>query len=502
MVNEMKKQVFNPFLPLNEYIPDGEPHVFGDRVYIYGSHDKANSDRFCVQDYTVYSAPVDDLSDWKCHGVTYKKSQDLRSRDGRPPEKYPDYYAPDCVKGNDGRYYLYYVAMGPNVHAFGPMSVAVADSPAGPFEYLGDLRNRDGTPLLTYLTNDPAVINDNGNIYMYYGWSINRDFRTKAFMPLYNLVQSKLFQRSIKEIKETEPSIMGCVCCEMEDDMLTVRSQPKMVLHSNTTADKNSEYYKHAFYEAASIRKFDDLYYLVYSSGVNNELAYATSRYPDRDFKYRGVIISNSDMGLNGNKKPKNVSGTIHGGIEKINGKFYIFYHRCTNNTDFSRQACAEEIKIEKDGLIKQVEVTSCGLNSKALEGKGTYPASICCQLYGNKMKKIGLRNHLKHCRITEENGEQFICDIDNSTVVGYKYFDFNGETEIGLKVKGDATGKIEILTDVNENALGTIEIKPVSDKTIFSTKANLPCDKSALYLRFSGTGKFNFFELKFEKKE
>ncbi len=25
-----KKQVYNPFLPLNEYIPDSEPHVFGD----------------------------------------------------------------------------------------------------------------------------------------------------------------------------------------------------------------------------------------------------------------------------------------------------------------------------------------------------------------------------------------------------------------------------------------------------------------------------------------
>ena len=35
----MKKQAFNPYLPLDTYIPDGEPHVFGDRVYIYGSHD-------------------------------------------------------------------------------------------------------------------------------------------------------------------------------------------------------------------------------------------------------------------------------------------------------------------------------------------------------------------------------------------------------------------------------------------------------------------------------
>ena len=39
-------QVFNPYLPLDDYIPDGEPHVFGDRVYIYGSHDKENGEFF------------------------------------------------------------------------------------------------------------------------------------------------------------------------------------------------------------------------------------------------------------------------------------------------------------------------------------------------------------------------------------------------------------------------------------------------------------------------
>lgn len=30
----MKKQAFNPYLPSWEYIPDGEPYVFGDRVYV------------------------------------------------------------------------------------------------------------------------------------------------------------------------------------------------------------------------------------------------------------------------------------------------------------------------------------------------------------------------------------------------------------------------------------------------------------------------------------
>ena len=29
----------NPFLPFSTYIPDGEPKVFGDRVYLYGSYD-------------------------------------------------------------------------------------------------------------------------------------------------------------------------------------------------------------------------------------------------------------------------------------------------------------------------------------------------------------------------------------------------------------------------------------------------------------------------------
>ena len=34
------KQICNPYLPLCEYIPDGEPHVFGGRLYIFGSHDR------------------------------------------------------------------------------------------------------------------------------------------------------------------------------------------------------------------------------------------------------------------------------------------------------------------------------------------------------------------------------------------------------------------------------------------------------------------------------
>ena len=288
----------NPFLPLNEYIPDGEPHVFGDRVYLYGSHDKQGGKRFCELDYVVYSAEINNLEHWDYHGISYKKSQDPRSTESG----FADYYAPDCVKGNDGRYYLYYVAMGPNTRNFGPIAVAVSDNPEGPFEYLGDIQYPDGNPVLKYLTNDPAVINDDGRIYLYYGWGLGRDFRSKLLTPLYNTVQSKLYSRSVKEIKSTKPNILSCAFAERENDMLTVKSEPISVLDSKTTADKKSELYNHAFYEAPSIRKINNTYYLIYSSGENNELAYAMSKYPNKGFEYKGVLISNSDLGYLGNK--------------------------------------------------------------------------------------------------------------------------------------------------------------------------------------------------------
>ena len=104
----MKKQVYNPYLPLSVYIPDGEPHVFGDRVYVYGSHDQEGGKDFCVRDYEVWSSPVDDLASWSCPGVAYRAQQDPDWNEKRGYAM----YAPDCVQGNDGRYYLYYALAG------------------------------------------------------------------------------------------------------------------------------------------------------------------------------------------------------------------------------------------------------------------------------------------------------------------------------------------------------------------------------------------------------
>lgn len=51
----MKKQIYNPYLPLDEYVPDAEPHVFDGRVYVYGSHDREDGETFCMLEIAFFA---------------------------------------------------------------------------------------------------------------------------------------------------------------------------------------------------------------------------------------------------------------------------------------------------------------------------------------------------------------------------------------------------------------------------------------------------------------
>ena len=160
-------QAFNPYLPSWEYIPDGEPYVFDGRVYIYGSHDRFNGHVFCYNDYTCWSAPVDDLADWRYEGVIYKKTQDPRNADG-----HSCLYAPDVTVGPDGRYYLFYVLDHEHV-----VSVAVSDKPAGPYDFYGFVHYKDGTLLGDRADDDPqfdpGLLTEGDRTYLYTGfWRI------------------------------------------------------------------------------------------------------------------------------------------------------------------------------------------------------------------------------------------------------------------------------------------------------------------------------------------
>ena len=97
MINKPAIHGANPYMPLWEHVPDGEPRVFTyngeSRVYVYGSHDTEIT-AYCGRDYVVWSAPVTDLTSWTCHGTCYTAT------DGSI------LYAPDVVE-KDGVFYMY-----------------------------------------------------------------------------------------------------------------------------------------------------------------------------------------------------------------------------------------------------------------------------------------------------------------------------------------------------------------------------------------------------------
>ena len=238
---------------------------------------------------------------------------------------------------------------------------------------------------------------------------------------------------------------------QMLADMLTIKDGPVRIFPADTRGTpfeskmaerglvEGHKFYGHGFYEGASIRKIGDIYYFIYSSVNNHELCYATSRFPDRDFTYRGVIVSNGDVGYAGRRENDrlNHTGTTHGSIECINGRWYVFYHRQTHGSDYSRQACAEPIVILPDGRIPQVEITSCGLNGAPLAGEGTYPAVICCNLTDGHMPHGGNASFTDIPMITHDKDERFLAGLKQGTQIVYKYFDLSDATCVYLMLRG-----------------------------------------------------------------
>lgn len=311
----------NPYLPRWEYIPDGEPRVFGERVYVYGSHDRMDSIDFCDSKLKVWSAPLNDLGKWVCHGDIF------RTADGENPAD-TDWtnnllFAPDVVE-RGGKYYLYAYIVG----AKG--CVAVSDKPEGPFKllskYVYDIPNHydDGTFI------DPGVlVDDDGRVYIYCGYQ-------------------------------------GSYMCELKPNMYEA-------VEGSYKLDIIPTEKPHAFFEACSPRKIGSTYYLIYSPQTGSRLDYATSDSPTGPFAYRGTIIDNGVDYPGGNN---------HGSVCCVNGQWYIFYHRMTNGTIMSRRGCVERIEILPDGTIPQVEMTSMGFD-EALNPYEPTPAETACVLKG-----------------------------------------------------------------------------------------------------------------------
>ncbi len=455
----MKKQAFNPYLPSWEYVPDGEPHVYDGRVYVHGSHDLYNGHVFCLGDYVCWSAPIDDIGDWRYEGVIYPKTSDPLNKEGKMC-----LYAPDLVQGSDGKYYLYYVLDKVSV-----VSVAVSDRPNGRFEFYGYVHYEDGTRLGEKQGDqpqfDPAILLEGDKVYLYTGFCEKED-----------------------------TSRNGAMVTVLGTDMLTIIKPPVFVVPSAPYSDE-SGFEGHEFFEASSIRKMGDTYYFIYSSVAMHELCYATSKSPTKDYVYRGVIISNCDLHIDSYKsakKPMAYGANNHGSIVEINGEWYIFYHRHTNGTWYSRQGCAELLTILPDGTIPQVELTSCGLNHGPLIGEGEYYGYLACNLF-TKQESIyvggGCSPKIMQDGRDGDKEPGYIGNITDSTTIGFKYFDCQGVKRIKIKVRGYANGTFELKTAWDGSVLAQLPISYTNVWEEYASDVELENGVHSIYFTYTGGG-------------
>ncbi len=461
-----KKQAVNPYLPSWEYVPDGEPYVFGDRVYVYGSHDLYEGETFCLGDYVCWSAPINDLGNWHYEGIIYPKTSDPLNRDG-----HMCLYAPDVTVGPDGRYYLYYVLDKVSV-----VSVAVCDTPAGKYEFLGYVHYPDGTKLGDKEGDepqfDPGVLTENGKTYLFTGFCGQGD-----------------------------KSRSGAMLTVLGSDMLTVEKAPKIIAPGSCYS-QGTPYEKHAFFEAPSIRKKGGKYYFIYSSEVMHELCYATSDSPEGPFNYGGVVVSNCDLHIDSYKPadmPMASGANNHGSMVQIGDDWYIFYHRHTNNTWYSRQGCAEKLSFTNDGHIIQPEITSCGLNNGPLSDIGEYPAYIACNLFTPEHSMYVGASGPRIVQDGKDGDPQigYIRYMSDGSTAGFKYFDMKDVTGIRIWTRGYFNGKVQIKTSWDGDVLGEIDVNSQNIWTEGKCSFAPVSGVNALYFTFvgSGSGAFRSFE-------
>ena len=130
------------------------------------------------------------------------------------------------------------------------------------------------------------------------------------------------------------------------------------------------------------------------------------------------------------------------------------------------------------------MEVTSSGLNGGPLPAQGEYLAAIACVLTNGYMPHLtnGKLKKKLPC-ITFRNDRAVIADITDGTVIGYRWFRFQGEEMLSLELTGDFHGTVQVSTALRNKP--TAELSAVSGKEVHLCLSG----EYPIFLIFHGTG-------------
>lgn len=445
----------NPYLPLWEHLPDGEPRVFEDpdqpgkyRAYIIGSHDITYT-AYCGNDIRMWSAPVEDLTQWRDEGAIFSWFVD---------GQWDTMFAPDLVEVKDratGKktYYLY-------PHSRGHRRIAMvckSDRPNGPFTPVN--LTADGRQCVdgSLIGFDPSVFIE--NITDKRDADYDRGFRAYVF---YGFRHSTAYELDPDNMYSVRPGT------KIHDYFIPASERYGAVRDPEGTEYpalyKGQNPGEFNFFEASSIRQVGNKYVMVFSgysgpdyglSSTNSALRYAYGDSPLGPWRSggvlvdsRGVVVSEDGSRLVGT----NAAHNTHGSLQDINGQWYVFYHRPPRGFGNARQAMVAPVKIVWDkkkvadgGKVRIVaydpyaknnewtakaadgteytgaEVTSEGFQIFGLPPYKYYSAGIACYMSGEGSNSWMQDNHDVWSNHMDLKG------ITRGGVVGFKYFGFGG---------------------------------------------------------------------------
>lgn len=439
----------NPYLPLWEHLPDGEPRVFEDpdnpgkyRAYIIGSHD-VRMDSYCGPDIRAWSAPVEDLTMWRDEGPIFTYESD---------GLWDVMYAPDLVevKRKDGTkdYYLYPHSRGPHREAM----VAKGSRPDGPFTPINVTEDGKRTVEGSIMGFDPSVfveyITDENDPDFEIG------FRAYGFWGFQRIHAAQLDQNTMYSLR---PGTEIITCFIPSSSRYGEIRDPEGTTYPHVYADEDLKTFN--FFEAASIRKVGNKFVWVYSgysgpdyglSSTNSALRYAFGDTPLGPWRGGGVLVDSRAVVLNQNGTALDTGyagHNTHGSIQFINGQWYVFYHRAPRGFSSARQPMVAPVNIQwdekpvseggrvsirawdpyaegniwtaakaGDNEYKGAEVTSEGFYIYGLDPYRYYSAGIACYLSENRVQGDAWDIWDDHAPIT---------DVADGNIIGYKYFNF-----------------------------------------------------------------------------
>ena len=445
----------NPYLPLWEHLPDGEPRVFEDpdqpgqyRAYIIGSHDVTYT-AYCGPDIRMWSAPVEDLSQWRDEGPIFTWFVN---------GQWDTMYAPDLVETIDkatGKktYWLY-----PHSRGWGrtPM-VCKGDRPDGPFTPVN--LTEDGTRCVdgSLIDFDPSVFIE--NITDKKDKDYDKGYRAYVFYGFQHSTACELDQNTMYSKREGTELIDPFIPASSADGRLLDKagSEYKALYQGQNPLDFN-------FFEASSIRQVGNKYVMVFSGysgkeyglgNTNSALRYAYGDSPLGPWRAGGVLVDSRGVVLNedGSKLiTTNAGHNTHGSLQEINGQWYVFYHRPPRGFGNARQAMVAPVKIEwdkkpvaKGGKVRitgydpfaknnewvaaasdgntytGAEVTSEGFQIFGLPPYEYYSAGIACYMAGPNANEYMQDNH------DVWNNSMDLAGLQNGSIIGFKYFNFEG---------------------------------------------------------------------------